>query len=153
MIGIMPANDLAVLILAAGKGTRLKSSLAKVLHRAGGRPLVEHVVAACAPLKPRKTVVVVGHQAEQVSAVVEPLDAEVVLQQPQRGTGHAMQVARRALGGAKLVVVLPGEAPLIRTATLRSMLAAPPAANAAATTLTSGVTAPTSYLPTSPTPQ
>jgi bifunctional UDP-N-acetylglucosamine pyrophosphorylase/glucosamine-1-phosphate N-acetyltransferase len=145
MIGIMPANDLAVLILAAGKGTRLKSSLAKVLHRAGGRPLVEHVVAACAPLKPRKTVVVVGHQAEQVSAVVEPLEAEVVLQQPQRGTGHAMQVARRALGGAKLVVVLPGDAPLIRTGTLRSMIAAHRAANAAATILSAVVSDPSGY--------
>ncbi len=141
----MPANDLAVLILAAGKGTRLKSSLAKVLHRAGGRPLVEHVVAACAPLKPRKTVVVVGHQAEQVSAVVEPLEAEVVLQQPQHGTGHAMQVARRALGGAKLVVVLPGDAPLIRTGTLRSMIAAHRAANAAATILSAVVSDPSGY--------
>jgi len=145
MIGIMPANDLAVLILAAGKGTRLKSSLAKVLHRAGGRPLVEHVVAACAPLKPRKTVVVVGHQADQVSAVVEPLEADVVLQQPQRGTGHAMQVARRALGGAKLVVVLPGDAPLIRTGTLRSMIAAHRAANAAATILSAVVSDPSGY--------
>jgi bifunctional UDP-N-acetylglucosamine pyrophosphorylase / glucosamine-1-phosphate N-acetyltransferase len=145
MIGIMPANDLAVLILAAGKGTRLKSSLAKVLHRAGGRPLVEHVVAACAPLKPRKTVVVVGHQADQVSAVVEPLEAEVVLQQPQRGTGHAMQVARRAVGRAKLVVVLPGDAPLIRTATLRSMIAAHRAANAAATILSAVVSDPSGY--------
>jgi len=145
MIGIMPANDLAVLILAAGKGTRLKSSLAKVLHRAGGRPLVEHVVAACAPLKPRKTVVVVGHQADQVSAVVEPLEADVVLQQPQRGTGHAMQVARRALGGAKLVVVLPGDAPLIRTGTLRSMIGAHRAANAAATILSAVVSDPSGY--------
>jgi bifunctional UDP-N-acetylglucosamine pyrophosphorylase / glucosamine-1-phosphate N-acetyltransferase len=145
MIGIMPANDLAVVILAAGKGTRLKSSLAKVLHRAGGRPLVEHVVVACAPLKPRKTVVVVGHQAEQVSAVVEPLEAESVLQQPQHGTGHAMQVARRALGNAKLVVVLPGDAPLIRTATLRSMIAAHRAANAAATILSAVVSDPSGY--------
>jgi bifunctional UDP-N-acetylglucosamine pyrophosphorylase/glucosamine-1-phosphate N-acetyltransferase len=141
----MPANDLAVVILAAGKGTRLKSTLAKVLHRAGGRPLVEHVVAACAPLKPRKTVVVVGHQAEQVSAVVEPLEAESVLQQPQRGTGHAMQVARRALGGAKLVVVLPGDAPLIRTGTLRSMIAAHRAANASATILSAVVSDPSGY--------
>jgi bifunctional UDP-N-acetylglucosamine pyrophosphorylase/glucosamine-1-phosphate N-acetyltransferase len=145
MIGIMPANDLAVLILAAGKGTRLKSSQAKVLHGAGGRPLVEHVVAACAPLKPRKTVVVVGHQADQVSAVVEPLEADVVLQQPQRGTGHAMQVARRALGRAKLVVVLPGDAPLIRTGTLRSMIAAHRAANAAATILSAVVSDPSGY--------
>ncbi len=145
MIGLMPANDLAVVILAAGKGTRLKSSLAKVLHRAGGRPLVEHVAAACAPLKQRKTVVVVGYQAEQVSAVVEPLKAESVLQQPQRGTGHAMQVARRTLGSAKLALVLPGDAPLIRTETLRSMIAAHRAANAAATILSAVVSDPIGY--------
>ena len=96
----MPNNDLAVLILAAGKGTRLKSSLAKVLHRAGGRTLVEQVVRACAPLKAKRTVVVVGHQAEQVSKAVEGSGAMIVLQQPQHGTGHAMQVARRALRNA-----------------------------------------------------
>src|SRR6266478_1892098 len=145
MIGLMPANDLAVVILAAGKGTRLKSSLAKVLHRAGGRPLVEHVAAACAPLKQRKTVVIVGYQAEQVSAVVEPLGTESVLQQPQRGTGHAMQVARRTLGSAKLALVLPGDAPLIRTETLRSMIAAHRAANAAATILSAVVSDPIGY--------
>src|ERR1700739_824063 len=110
----MSNHDLAIVILAAGKGTRLKSSLAKVLHRAGGRTLVEHIVRACEPLKPRTTVVVVGHQAEQVSAVVEPLGAESVLQQPQKGTGHAMLVAKKLLGRAKLAVVLPGDAPLVR---------------------------------------
>jgi bifunctional UDP-N-acetylglucosamine pyrophosphorylase/glucosamine-1-phosphate N-acetyltransferase len=141
----MPVNDLAIVILAAGKGTRLKSSLAKVLHRAGGRPLVEHVVAACRPLKPRKIITVVGHQAEAVSAIVEPLDAESVLQQPQAGTGHAMQVARRALGTAKVAIVLPGDAPLIRTSTLRAMLAAHRAANAAATILTAVVSDPSGY--------
>jgi bifunctional UDP-N-acetylglucosamine pyrophosphorylase/glucosamine-1-phosphate N-acetyltransferase len=88
---------------------------------------------------------VVGHQAEQVSAVVEPLEAESVLQQPQRGTGHAMQVARRALGGAKLVVVLPGDAPLIRTGTLRSMIVAHRAANASATILSAVVSDPSGY--------
>src|SRR6202047_218267 len=141
----MAANDLAVVILAAGKGTRLKSSLAKVLHRAGGRSLVEHVIAACAPLKLRKIVAVVGHQAEQVSAVVEPREAESVLQQPQRGTGHAMQIARRALGTAKIALVLPGDAPLIRTETLRAMIAAHRAANAAATILTAVVNDPSGY--------
>jgi len=107
----MSNNDLAIVILAAGKGTRLKSSLAKVLHRAGGRTLVEQIVRACEPLKARETVVVVGHQAEQVAAVVEPFGAAIVLQQPQNGTGHAMQVAKRALGRAKFAVVLPGDAP------------------------------------------
>ena len=141
----MPANDLAVVILAAGKGTRLKSGVAKVLHRAGGRTLVEHVLAACASLKARKTIAVVGHQADQVTAVVGPLDADSVLQQPQHGTGHAMQVARRALGSAKLAIVLPGDAPLIRAETLRAMLAAHRNANAAATVLSAVVSDPSGY--------
>jgi len=142
----MSNQDLAIVILAAGKGTRLKSSLAKVLHRAGGRALVEHVVRTCAPLKARKTVVVVGHQAEEVSAVVEPLGAETVLQLPQHGTGHAMQVARRGLGSAaRIVVALPGDAPLIRTETLRAMVAAHRAGNAAATILTAVVSDPSGY--------
>ena len=141
----MPANDLAIVILAAGKGTRLKSSLAKVLHRAGGRPLVEQVLRACAPLKARKTVVIVGHQANEVSAAALPFGADAVLQVPQRGTGHAMVVARRALGKAKIVLVLPGDAPLIRAETLRAMVAAHRAANAAAAVLTAVVADPSGY--------
>jgi bifunctional UDP-N-acetylglucosamine pyrophosphorylase / glucosamine-1-phosphate N-acetyltransferase len=141
----MPANDLAVLILAAGKGTRLKSSLAKVLHRAGGRSLVEHVLRACAPLKPKKIIVVVGHQAEQVTSVVEPSGATTILQQPQHGTGHAVLVSRRALGNAKTFVVLPGDAPLVRAETLRAMVATHRAGNAAATILTAVVGDPSGY--------
>jgi bifunctional UDP-N-acetylglucosamine pyrophosphorylase/glucosamine-1-phosphate N-acetyltransferase len=141
----MAPKDLAIVILAAGKGTRLKSSLAKVLHRAGGRALVEQVLRACAPLGAKKTVVVVGHQAEQVMAVVEPSGATTVLQQPQHGTGHAMQVARRALGNAKLVVVLPGDAPLVRTETLRAMVHAHRTGNAAATILSAVVSDPSGY--------
>ncbi|HMI50864.1 MAG TPA: bifunctional UDP-N-acetylglucosamine diphosphorylase/glucosamine-1-phosphate N-acetyltransferase GlmU [Candidatus Saccharimonadales bacterium] len=141
----MPNKDLAIVILAAGKGTRLKSNLAKVLHRAGGRPLIEQVLRACVPLKVRETVVVVGHQAEQVSAVVEPLQAVSVLQQPQHGTGHAMQVARRALGKAKFAIVLPGDAPLVRTETLKSLIATHRAGNAAATILTAVLADPSGY--------
>ncbi|MGH9743491.1 MAG: bifunctional UDP-N-acetylglucosamine diphosphorylase/glucosamine-1-phosphate N-acetyltransferase GlmU [Candidatus Acidiferrum sp.] len=141
----MSNHDIAVLILAAGKGTRLKSSLAKVLHRAGGRTLVEHVMRACAPLGAKQTVVVVGHQAEQVAPVIEPLGAMTVLQQPQHGTGHAMQVARRALGRAKLVVVLPGDAPLVRTETLKALIAAHRVGNASATILTAVLADPSGY--------
>jgi len=141
----MTANDLAVVILAAGKGTRLKSGLAKVLHRAGGRPLVEHVVRACAPLKAKRSIAIVGHQAEQVAAVVEPLGVETVLQQPQHGTGHAMQVAKRALGHAKLALVLPGDAPLVRTETLKALVATHRAGNAAATILTAVLADPGGY--------
>jgi bifunctional UDP-N-acetylglucosamine pyrophosphorylase/glucosamine-1-phosphate N-acetyltransferase len=141
----MSNNDLAIVILAAGKGTRLKSSLAKVLHRAGGRTLVEHIVRACEPLRPRETVVVVGHQAEQVAAVVEPLGAVTVMQQPQNGTGHAMQVAKRALGRAKFAVVLPGDAPLVRTETLKALIAAHHNGNAAATILSAVLADPSGY--------
>ncbi|HYU23383.1 MAG TPA: bifunctional UDP-N-acetylglucosamine diphosphorylase/glucosamine-1-phosphate N-acetyltransferase GlmU [Candidatus Dormibacteraeota bacterium] len=141
----MSNNDLAIVILAAGKGTRLKSSLAKVLHRAGGRTLVEQVMCACEPLKARQTVVVVGHQAERVAAVVEPLAALTVLQQPQNGTGHAMQVAKRALGRAKIAVVLPGDAPLVRTETLKALIAAHHQGKAAATILSAVLADPSGY--------
>jgi bifunctional UDP-N-acetylglucosamine pyrophosphorylase/glucosamine-1-phosphate N-acetyltransferase len=141
----MSNNDLAIVILAAGKGTRLKSSLAKVLHRAGGRTLVEQIVRACEPLKARETVVVVGHQAEQVAAVVEPLGAVAVVQQPQNGTGHAMHVAKRALGRAKFAVVLPGDAPLVRTETLKALVVAHRSANAAATILSAVLADPSGY--------
>ena len=141
----MSNKDLAIVILAAGKGTRLKSSLAKVLHRAGGRTLVEHVVRSCAPLKPRETVVVVGHQAEQVASVVEPLGAVAVLQQPQKGTGHAMQVAKRALGRAKFAIVLAGDAPLVRTDTLKALAAVHRKGNAAATILSAVLEDPSGY--------
>src|SRR5277367_2259792 len=114
----MSNKDVAIVILAAGKGTRLKSSLAKVLHQAGGRPLIEHVVRACLPLGAKKIVVVIGHQGDKVAERVQPLGAQVVVQQPQNGTGHALLVARRTIGNAKYVMVLPGDAPLVRTSTL-----------------------------------
>lgn len=141
----MTNRDAAILILAAGKGTRLKSSLAKVLHAAGGRPLVEHVVRACLPLGAKKIITVVGHQAEKVTDVVEPLGSESVLQQPQNGTGHAMLVARRVIGNAKYVIVLPGDAPLVRTETLRALLTKHKKGNAAATILTAVLADPSGY--------
>ena len=141
----MAASDLVIVILAAGKGKRLRSNIAKVLHRAGGRSLVESVVRVCLPLGARKTYVVVGHQAEEVAEIVKPLGAETVVQQPQRGTGHALLVARRALGSAKVALVLPGDAPLVRTETLKTLLNTHRAGNAAATSLTAVLEDPTGY--------
>ena len=141
----MPNQDVVVVILAAGKGTRLRSRLAKVLHPAGGRTLVANAVRAAAPLKAKKTIVIVGHQAEEVTAVVSPLGASTVLQQPQNGTGHAMLVARRALGNARIAVVLPGDAPLVRAATLQALLAKHRAGNAAATVLSAVLADPSGY--------
>ena len=138
-------KDVAILILAAGKGTRLKSSLAKVLHAAGGRPLVEHVVRSCIAVGPKKIIVVVGYQAEKVQEIVGPLGVEIVLQQPQNGTGHALLVAKRAIGTAKYVVVLPGDAPLIRPETLRALVQKHKYGNAAATILTAVLGDPSGY--------
>ena len=146
----MASTDTSIIILAAGKGTRMRSDLAKVLHRAGGRPLIEHVIRACQPLKPAQILAVVGHQAEAVTAAVDELDlpipVQTILQQPQRGTGHAMQVARRAIRkSAKLAVVLPGDAPLLRTETLASLIDTHRRGEAAATILSAELADPAGY--------
>ncbi len=142
----MALPDFAVVILAAGKGTRLKSSLAKVLHLAGGRTLIEHVVRACRPLKPRAIVAVVGHQAAEVSAILKPLGVQIVVQQPQRGTGHAMLVARRALGSrVKYAIVVPGDAPLVRSDTLAELARLHRQSAASATILSAEVARPAGY--------
>jgi bifunctional UDP-N-acetylglucosamine pyrophosphorylase/glucosamine-1-phosphate N-acetyltransferase len=141
----MPRSDIAIVVLAAGKGTRLKSLRAKVLHEAGARTLVEQVVRACLPLKPREIVVVIGHQAEEVSAVVTPLGARTVLQEPQRGTGHALLVARRAIGNARHVLVVPGDAPLLRSETLSALVRTHQQSGAAATILSAEVANPAGY--------
>ena len=142
----MANPDIAIVILAAGKGTRLKSALAKVLHRAGGHALVEHVVRACLPLKTREMIAVVGHQSEDVIAAVAPLGLKTVVQQPQRGTGHAMLIARRAISRrAKFAILLPGDAPLIRTETLAALARAHRESGAAATILSAEIENPAGY--------
>jgi bifunctional UDP-N-acetylglucosamine pyrophosphorylase / glucosamine-1-phosphate N-acetyltransferase len=143
---LMAAPDTSIVILAAGKGTRMRSDLAKVLHRAGGRPLIEHVLRACQPLKPAQILVVVGHQAEDVAAVAAHFGAPTVVQQPQRGTGHAMQVARRAIRkGAKFAIVLPGDAPLLRPETLAALLETHRRGDACATILSAELPDPSGY--------
>ena len=86
-------RNLTVLILAAGKGTRLKSSLPKVLHQLAGKPLIEHVVEAASPLNPYATCVVVGYEAAQVQNALSGLPLQFVVQEPQLGTGHAVMQA------------------------------------------------------------
>lgn len=136
---------LTCIVLAAGKGTRLKSETAKVLHCAGGMPLVEQAVRACQPLG-GDILVVVGHQAENVAAAVKPLGATTVLQRPQNGTGHAMLIARNALAAdAQLVIVVPGDAPLIRAETLKALLETHVREQAAATILTAELGNPSGY--------
>jgi bifunctional UDP-N-acetylglucosamine pyrophosphorylase / glucosamine-1-phosphate N-acetyltransferase len=140
------AGDTVVVILAAGKGTRMRSELAKVLHRAGGRTLLEHVIRACQPLKPAQLLVVVGHQAQEVGTLAESLGAQAIVQQPQRGTGHAVQVARRAIRKkAKLALVVPGDAPLLEAETLAALLDTHRRGEAAATLLSAELDNPTDY--------
>jgi len=124
----------------------MKSSLAKVLHRAGGRTLIEYVVRACQPLKPRAITAVVGHQSDGVSAILETLGVQAIVQQPQRGTGHAMLVARRALNRrTKYAIVLPGDAPLVRPETLSELARIHRQSSAAATILSAQLLQPAGY--------
>ena len=119
--------SIALIVLAAGQGTRMNSDLPKVLHRLGGAPLVAHALRAGRALEPARVVVVAGHGAERVTRALAAHDpeADVVLQTEQLGTGHAVAQALPALEGFEgRVVVLYGDTPFIRPETLEAMLAA-----------------------------
>ena len=121
-------SPIDVVVMAAGKGTRMKSRLPKVLQRLAGAPLLQHVLATAAQLQARCAVVITGHGAEQVEAALQsstsPLAMQFVRQEPQLGTGHAMQQAVPALADDGLVVVLSGDVPLTRADTLQALIAA-----------------------------
>ncbi len=113
--GTAPEAGLAVVIMAAGKGTRLKSRRPKVLHEVGGKPLLAHVIAAATAIVPAERVfVVVGHQAERVREAVAASGVRFIVQAEQRGTGHAIQCARPEVEGFESILVLSGDVPLIR---------------------------------------
>jgi len=110
-------------VLAAGLGKRMSSDLPKVLHPALGRPLLHHVLDQLDPLKPKLTVVVVGHRASLVRSSLRGRRVSFAEQVPQLGTGHAVQMAWSALEpGPDTLLVLAGDMPLIRTATLKRLL-------------------------------
>jgi bifunctional UDP-N-acetylglucosamine pyrophosphorylase/glucosamine-1-phosphate N-acetyltransferase len=118
----MSSQDFAIAIMAAGKGTRLKSKRPKVLHEVGGKPLLAHVIRAAAEVVPAQNIyVIVGHEAERVRAAVAHTGVNFILQAEQRGTGHAIQTARPALAKFSNFLVLSGDAPLIRAETIRRM--------------------------------
>jgi bifunctional UDP-N-acetylglucosamine pyrophosphorylase / glucosamine-1-phosphate N-acetyltransferase len=143
------APPVAVVVLAAGEGKRMKSELAKVLHAICGRSLVGHVLAAVEPLKAANTVVVVGNRREQVVAHLAEIapDVTTVVQEEQRGTGHAARIALDVLdpdlGG--VLVVVSGDSPLLTTATLEAVLTRHHEINAKATVLVAEVPDPTGY--------
>ena len=113
----------AAVILAAGKGTRMKSNLHKVLHPIAGRPMLEHLLATVAGLGAARTVVVVGAGREQVEPLVARHGGDVVVQDPQLGTAHAVQQAQGALEGFEGdILILYGDAPLVGAATMQRML-------------------------------
>ncbi|MDO7840993.1 bifunctional UDP-N-acetylglucosamine diphosphorylase/glucosamine-1-phosphate N-acetyltransferase GlmU [Sphingomonas immobilis] len=118
-----PTSSVAAVILAAGKGTRMKSDLHKVLHPIAGRPMLLHLLASVEALSPERVVVVTGAGREQVEAAVAPLGATTALQAEQLGTGHAVAQAAEALAGFEgAVLILYGDVPLVTTATMRRML-------------------------------
>jgi UDP-N-acetylglucosamine diphosphorylase/glucosamine-1-phosphate N-acetyltransferase len=133
----MQQQDLAVVILAAGKGTRMQSSLAKVLLPLAGHPLLHYVLELSSKLNPVRTIVVVGYQAEQVQETFADREVEFVIQHEQLGTGHAAQQAKEKLENFKgLVLVLCGDMPLIRSDTLLKMVSGHRESGAKCTVLT-----------------
>ena len=125
--GQQKGSKLAVVIMAAGKGTRLKSRRPKVLHEIGGKPLLSHVIAAASRLvAPADIYVVIGHQAERVKETVAATGVQFIEQTDQRGTGHAIQCAREAIAGYENVLVLSGDVPLIRHETSGAAMELPP---------------------------
>ena len=138
--------QLAIVIMAAGKGTRLKSRRPKVLHQIGGRSLVEHVIAAAAQVvEPKDIYVIVGHEAEMVRAALAPTGVRFVVQAEQRGTGHAIQTVRPEVEGYENILVLSGDAPLITSETIVRLRDFHLAEQAAMTILTARPADPTSY--------
>jgi bifunctional UDP-N-acetylglucosamine pyrophosphorylase / glucosamine-1-phosphate N-acetyltransferase len=141
------SQPVTFVILAAGLGVRMKSRKAKVLHRAGGKALVEHVVEAALQLAPPERVfVVVGHQAAEVRAAVTAAGVRFIHQEEQKGTGHAVMAGREALshlGG--WLTILYGDCPLLRAETLRRLIESAAASEAAGTMLTALLDDPTGY--------
>jgi len=140
----MPSH---VVILAAGQGTRMRTARPKVLHRVAGLPLIEHVLRAARTLEPGRVGVVVGHRGEEVSAgIAHHPEVEIAVQAEQRGTGHALLQAAPLFTGLRgTLVVLSGDVPLVRPATLRRLVDAHEAAGAAMTVATARVNRPYGY--------
>ncbi len=141
-----PRPRIAIAIMAAGKGTRLKSKHPKVLHEVGGQPILAYVIATAKKVVPAEDIfVIVGHEAERVREAVSGTGVNFVLQAEQRGTGHALMVAREALSGYDQVIVLSGDAPLIGAETIRKLSDFHAAQKAAMTLLSADLDSPHSY--------
>ena len=141
-----PPGPVAIAIMAAGKGTRLKSKHPKVLHEVGGKPLLAHVIAAASRVVPAEHIyVIVGHEADRVREAVRSTGVNFVRQEPQRGTGHALMCAAPSLSAYDHVVVLSGDAPLIKAETISRLLDFHLQNKAAMTILSANLQDPTGY--------
>jgi bifunctional UDP-N-acetylglucosamine pyrophosphorylase/glucosamine-1-phosphate N-acetyltransferase len=140
-------SDVHVVILAAGKGTRMKSARPKVLHEVAGRPMIEHVLAAAARLSPASITVVVGHQGEAVrGALAAHGHIEFVVQEPQLGTAHALLTTEPLLRDQSgTLVLLSGDVPALTASTLKALVDTHIRAGAATTVVTAHVTQPHGY--------
>jgi bifunctional UDP-N-acetylglucosamine pyrophosphorylase / glucosamine-1-phosphate N-acetyltransferase len=140
-------SDLHIVVLAAGKGTRMKSAGPKVLHRVAGVPMLEHVLSTASTLDPRSLTVVIGHQAETLKrALSDHATLTTVVQEPQRGTAHALQTTRSVLSGATgNLLLLSGDVPLLSAGTLRRLVDRHSSKGATATVLTACVDNPYGY--------
>jgi bifunctional UDP-N-acetylglucosamine pyrophosphorylase/glucosamine-1-phosphate N-acetyltransferase len=114
-------NALNIVILAAGKGTRMYSDIPKVLHRLAGKPLVQHVIDCAVSLQPQQICIVYGHGGEAVPQAMQQYGAKFVIQEPQLGTGHAVQQAMPHLQDESRTLILYGDVPLIQHGTLHQM--------------------------------
>lgn len=142
------SNELTVVVLAAGGGTRMKSKTMKVLHSIGGRTMIGHVLAAAQDLRPRRIVAVVGHQREQVEAHIRELvpDVVVAVQDQQLGTGHAVRVAVETAGvSTGTVLIAYGDTPLLEAESLREFVAEHEAAERVVSILSGVVADPFGY--------
>lgn len=140
-------SDLHIVVLAAGKGTRMKSAQAKVLHRVAGRPLILHVLATARALTPQSTTVVVGHEADALKrALAEQPGLSFVVQEPQLGTAHALLITATALERERgTLVLLSGDVPLLSAKTLKMLVERHTSTGAAATVVTAVVDDPRGY--------
>ena len=148
----MTSQGPVVIVLAAGEGTRMRSATPKVLHAIAGRSLIGHVLEAASAVDPSHVVVVIGHARDQVLAHLEEVApwVDTVVQEEQRGTGHAVRIALAALASAQAlasapVVVLSGDTPLLTGATVRELVDAHLRTGAAATLLTAVLGDPAGY--------
>jgi bifunctional UDP-N-acetylglucosamine pyrophosphorylase / glucosamine-1-phosphate N-acetyltransferase len=119
---MVATKPLFIITLAAGKGTRMKSDMAKVLHQVFFSPMINHVLTTAAELHPEKSIVIVGHQREAVIQALTGYEVECVIQEEQLGTGHAVLCAEQAVNNQdSVVMILCGDTPLIKAGTLKSM--------------------------------